>query len=156
MRRGTGARWLAGLCLASFTLIGCSNGPLDAASESRHAAAASPSEGGARFSADARACNDAETVIRHISVDTARWVPDRNPFDRAIARRLSTRASDLGAQGPHATDPQIRAAVGSTAKAFTEVAEAMRSRKRARLDHAIAVTRTTYKGLKHVCSFGEN
>jgi hypothetical protein len=105
--------------------------------------------------ADTRACVGAEAVIKHVTVDTARWSPTQRPFDKVIAGRLATQAQYLAAQGPQAHDPRVRSAVGATASAFTGVAASMKARNRAGLTRAIARSRVAYKHLKQVCSLGQ-
>ena len=148
------AQWLSGLCLASVALMSCGNESSGSSPDADHAAtAATPRQREARPTADDRVCGGAEAVIAHIAVDTARWSPDRHPFDVAVSRRLASRANDLGAQTQHAHSPEVKAAVGTAAKAFTEVAGAMSSKKRRRVEDAIAAVRVVYRGLEKVCSF---
>ena len=104
---------------------------------------------------DTRACVGAEAVIKHVTVDTARWSPTHSPFDKVIAGRLATQAQYLAAQGPQAKDPRVRSAVGATASAFTGVASSMKARDKAGLTRAIARSRVAYKQLKQACSLGQ-
>jgi hypothetical protein len=102
---------------------------------------------------DARSCEGAEAAIAHITVETARWSPDRDPFNKVIWKRLAARASELGAHGPEADTEEVRRAISTAARAFSDVAGAMKSKQRARVDQAIASLRVAYKGLRQTCSF---
>ncbi len=107
------------------------------------------------ITADLRACAGAEAILGHLTSETAQWSPNLNPFDKTISKRLASRARDLAAQAQQAEDPGVRSAVRASAGSFSSVSVAMRSRKRARVDQAIAASRVTYKDLKGVCHLDE-
>src|SRR4051794_2668538 len=69
-------------------------------------------------SEDVRACAGVEAIISHITVDTVRWSPNLNPFDKTISSRLATSARELAGQGPQATDSDIQFWIRATAASF--------------------------------------
>lgn len=105
---------------------------------------------------DFRACAGAEAILRHLTSETAHWSPNLNPFDATISKQLASRARDLAAQAQQAEDPGVKSAVRASAGSFSSVSVAMRSRKRTRVDAAIAASRVTYKDLKRVCHLDES
>ncbi len=99
---------------------------------------------------DSRACAGVEAILAHITVDTSAWSPTVRPFDRSIASRLALETSYLNRQTV-AADRRVRAAVAAAATAFGGVSDAIMAKSRARLQHAIAQSRTAYAVLKTVC-----
>lgn len=139
----------AGLA-AALLVAGCgTTGPAPKASQAAIAAAPQGPP-----SADTRACVGAEAIIKHVTVDTARWSPTQQPFDQVVAGRLATQAKYLAAQGPQAQHAPVRTAVAATASAFGGVAASMKARNRSGLTRAIARSRVAYKLLKRACSLG--
>lgn len=137
--------------LAAMLLVtGC--GTTGHATKAAQAAVAAAPQGPP--SADARACVGAEAIIKHVTVDTARWSPTQHPFDPVVAGRLATQARYLALQGPQAQHANVRTAVGATASAFGGVAASMKARNRAGLTRAIARSRVAYKMLKRACTLG--
>jgi hypothetical protein len=101
--------------------------------------------------ADDKACAGIEAILAHVTVDTAHWSPGgARPFDQGIATRLATQTRYLTPQAQGA-GPRVRRAVASTATAFDGVAEAIMTKNRAGLEHAILRSRTAYSGLKQAC-----
>lgn len=152
-------RTTAAACLSAAVLVSCGNHPTAAptatvASPPSVQAQAQPpggTPGGPALpDADQRACVGVEAIIAHITVDTARWSPTVHPFDQDIAARLASRSRDLDDQALEA-GPDVRRAVAATAAAFGGVAEAIVSKKRDRLDRAVADSRTAYSRLKEAC-----
>ncbi|MGO4256197.1 hypothetical protein [Marmoricola sp. RAF53] len=107
----------------------------------------------AAVTADTRACAQVRAVLAHIAADTAGMLTT-SPYDATISKRLSQQSVVLGQQGARAADPKIRTAAHDTAQAFSGVATAMRTKKKARLDRAVQKSRDAYRGLKSACSFG--
>jgi hypothetical protein len=150
-------RWrtAVAVCVTATVVTSCSTAPAAApGAASSPVAAASPSASPpARATLpddDTRACVGVEAILAHITVDTAHWSPTVHPFDPDIAARLAaqTRYLDRQALAAHL---DVRRAVASVATAFGGVAEAIMARSRARLDRAIARSRTAYSGLKQAC-----
>jgi len=107
------------------------------------------------ITADVKACAGAQAVLGHVAADTVRWSSTLHPFDKAIAKRLVERASELAAQGPFATSPDIQTAVHSTAASFASLGTAMRSKKRMEVARAIGRSQVAYKELKTACSLDQ-
>src|SRR3954451_15980855 len=110
-------------CLA--LVVGCGGTSGESGNPPRQVLA-SPSP----VSEDVRACAGVEAIISHITVDTVRWSPNLNPFDKTISARLATSARELAGQGPQATDTDIQFWIRATASSFSAVASAMASQKR--------------------------
>jgi hypothetical protein len=150
-------RWRTAVaaCVTAAVVASCSSAPAAApdASSSRVAPAspsASPPAQATLPDDDTRACVGVQAILAHITVDTAHWSPTVHPFDQDIAARLATQTRYLDHQAL-AAHLDVRRAVASVATAFGEVAEAIMARSRARLDQAIARSRTAYSGLKQAC-----
>jgi hypothetical protein len=151
-------RWRAGAvaCLTAVVVTSCGG-----RSASTIAASASPptvlstpassGDGPALPEADKKACLGVQAIIAHIAAETARWSPDRHPFDPTIATRLATRTQYLNSQAL-AADDRVRRAVAATASAFGGVADAIMAKDRAHLDRAVAQSRVAYSSLKEVCA----
>jgi hypothetical protein len=145
--------------LAALLLAGCGGeagaGTRAAASPSTASSAvASPAQRSRSpqpVTADDRACTGVQAVIGHLTADTAGWSPLRDPFDKAVAQRIRLRSSELARQAPAGAAPQVVKAVGATARAFTTVSTAMRSKDRTRVTRAINMSRVAYRELKRAC-----
>jgi hypothetical protein len=102
--------------------------------------------------ADSRACVGVEAIIGHLTADTARWSPNLDPFDPAISARIRTWSKALARQESLATSSHLQAVVGSNARAFAEVADAMAAKNRAKVSHAVDASKVAYGQLKGLCS----
>lgn len=156
-----GRAWMrkaAGAGVAVVLVVGCgTNTATDHTTQDKALPAPSVVDPTQRLiTGDFRACAGAEAILGHLTSETAQWSPNLNPFDKTISKRLASRARDLAAQARQAEDPGVESAVRASAGSFSGVSVAMRSRKRARVDQAIAVSRVTYKDLKRVCHLDED
>lgn len=138
--------------VATVMLAGCGGGAGASGGASTHPSqAASPQARiSHRLSVDERACAGVQAVIGHLAADTAHWSPQLDPFDKTVSRRIRLRSAELDKQAPRAGVP-VQRAVHATARAFTKVAQAMRSRNRPTLTRAIGGSRTAYRELKRAC-----
>jgi hypothetical protein len=101
---------------------------------------------------DIRACAEVQAVIGHLTVDTVRWSPNLDPFDKAISTQIRLLSQDLAKQAPHAQTQHIRTVVNSNAQAFRAVADAMGGKSSDKVSRAIYATRVAYRDLKKACS----
>jgi hypothetical protein len=138
-----------GIGLAAVLLAGCGN-----ATAHKNTAAASPAQAATPkvITANARACAGVQGVIGHLTVATVHWSPTQHPFDKATAAQIGLLAGELGNQAAQADSKRVDLAVHATARAFSDVSTAMRSRNRADLNKAIRDSRVTYKVLKQACA----
>lgn len=144
-----------GLGAAAVLLAGCAHGA--AADASRTDASGKPTAAASTapplVTQDARACAGAEAVLGHMSADTARWSPERDPFDKTISGRIRLLADALDKQATLAQSEQVKLVVHGNARAFTAVADAMLTKKRDLVSSTIGSTRVAYKQLKSTCKF---
>lgn len=146
---------LLGSALAGLGIVlaaGCGGAGADDAAGVR-ASATAPTARPTTSVVDTRACAQVRAVLAHIAADTAGMLTT-SPFDATISKRLAQQSVVLGQQGARAADPKIRTAARDTARAFSGVATAMRTKKRARLTSAVQESRDAYRGLKSACAFG--
>ena len=141
---------LAALGIAGLMLTGCGSGAAPTASPAPSASVApAPVR---QITPDLRACTGVQAVIGHLAADTAQWSPKRDPFGPPISARIRLLAGELGKQGTLASSARVRAAISTNSRAFVGVADAMTTKKRPKVDQAIAATRVAYKQLKGLCS----
>lgn len=132
------------------------------ASAASSSAAASPSTGSSSKSStsksstlsngDQRACAGAESLVGHLTAVTARWSPQRRPFDPKIRQDIATFAGNLAAQRQFAQTAPVRAAISDNATSFTGMAAAMTEHNRRHVTRAISDVRVHYKRLKRICA----
>jgi len=153
MRQGQAKLSLAaaGMTLAAVTLAGC--GQATAEGGTAHPAPAATVAAGAplTLTSDIRACAGVQALMGHITVDTARWSPNLNPFDKTISARIGQLSKNLDKQVRQAQSQQIKAVVHSNAQAFAAVSAAMTAKKATSVSHAISGTKAAYRQLKAVC-----
>jgi hypothetical protein len=111
-----------------------------------------PSPQSSQVTGDVRACLGAQAVLGHVAAGTARWSPERQPFDTAMASRIRLSSDQLAGQGPQARSPQVRAAVSALARSFRSLSVAMSSRHRREVQAAMHRTQMSYRVLKTTCS----
>jgi hypothetical protein len=145
---------LVSLALAASVSAGCSQSPNASPSPAARDAAASAqaSPEPPRITGDTRACLGVQGVLGHVAAGTARWSPQRQPFDRAVASRIRLSSDQLASQGAQAQTPRVRAAVRGIAQSFRSLSVAMVARDRREVSTAMAETRTSYKALKSTCA----
>jgi hypothetical protein len=142
---------LVSLALAASATAGCGQSSPDRPGAAPAAASAKPSAAATPITGDVRACLGVEAVLGHVAAGTARWSPQRRPFDKAIAARLRTSSDELAKQGPQAQSTQVRKAVNGIAVSFGSLSDAMAKRDRAEFTAAMAQAKATYKVLKATC-----
>lgn len=154
--------WGSGVATAATVLLlaGCAGAPpTDSASSQASpspSAASAPatraSHGPSLSPGDQRACAGAESLVGHLAAVTARWSPQRRPFDPHVRRDITSFAGNLAAQRRFADTPPVRAAISANASSFTGMAAAMTERNHRHVTRAIADVRVHYKMLKSVCA----
>ena len=112
----------------------------------------SPSKGSSLSNGDQRACAGAESLVGHLAAVTARWSPQRRPFDPKIRQDITTFAGNLAAQRQFANTAPVRAAISDNATSFTGMAAAMTERNQRHVTRAISEVRVHYKRLKRICA----
>jgi hypothetical protein len=142
---------LVSLALAASASAGCSQTP-NASPSPAAAASAEASPEPPRITGDTRACLGVQGVLGHVAAGTARWSPQRQPFDRTIAGRIRLSSDQIASQGSQAQSPRVRAAVSGIARSFRSLSVAMVARDRHEVSTAMARTRTSYKALKSTCA----
>jgi hypothetical protein len=112
-----------------------------------------PAPSAAASSPDIRTCAGAEAILGHMAAETARWSPNRHPFDKDVERRIALRAGQLAQQSAQARTAKVKLSVHDTATAFTTVAHAMTSRSRVAVAQSIQTLRIRYGQLKLLCAW---
>ncbi|MDQ1538523.1 MAG: hypothetical protein QOE58_2916 [Actinomycetota bacterium] len=142
---------VAGVTLAAAMLAGC--GHANAGSGTTPPAQADTLAAAAplTLTPDIRACAEVQALMGHITVDTARWSPNLNPFDRTVSARIGQLSKNLDKQVPQAKSQHIKAVVHSNAQAFAAVAAAMTAKNTTSVSRAISGTKVAYRQLKAVC-----
>ena len=102
--------------------------------------------------ADVRTCVSIQALLGHLAVETAKWVPDKDPFSPAVAAQIHTTAASLARSVPQAQTSLVRLAVNANAQAFGGVAHAMKAKDRKAFDKALVNTKAAFRGLKQVCN----
>ena len=139
---------LVSLALVASATAGCSQAPAHTAA-APSPAASSPAGPPSR---DTRACLGAQALLGHVAADTARWSPQRQPFDKTMAERIRLSSADLAKQAPQAGSTKVRTAIDGIAESFRSLAAAMGKRDRGLVNTAMTRTRASYKALKSTCT----
>jgi hypothetical protein len=142
---------VAGVTLAAVTLSGCGHGTAGSGTAPPAQAGALAAGAPLTLTPDIRACAGVQALIGHITVDTARWSPNLNPFDKTISVRISQLSKNLDRQVSQAQSQHIKAVVHSNAQAFGAIAAAMTGKNATSVSRAISATKGAYRQLKSVC-----